>query len=181
VKRVVVLLLAAAVLSMVAAAPAGASLQHPDITITINGVPYHGLWSYVGDRPYVGVESFGKALGLPRQHNVLGWCLNTNDKPCDISPFQLAVEANGKKIPTVRFGGATMVDLRAALSALKIPFHYNFQARQYSVGNPYYGEAMKGAYMRWVLNQYDLHFLGRGCLWSEAPYSPASPKGFWQR
>lgn len=166
-KRAVLLLLAVALLLGGTAAPSAARVDNDAVQIMINGVRYDGEWAYIGGRPYVGVESFGKSLGFPREHNVKGWCLNPPPPPasqCNVSPFELAVQAKGKALPTVRFAGVTMVDLRTALEALDIPFHYRFYDRTYSVGNPYYGEYMKGAYYRWLSLNNDWNDMGWGDL-----------------
>lgn len=151
-KRAVLLLVACALLLGAMAAPSQAKVMGDDVKVVINGVPFHGEWAFVGERPYVGIESFGKALGFPREHNVLGWCLNPPPPPaveCDASPFELAVHSKGKALRTVRFGGNTMVDLRQALQVLDIPFNYRFDDRAILVGNPYFGETMRGAWYRW--------------------------------
>ncbi len=122
------------------------------VTIKIDGINYEGTWAFIGDRPYVNVESFGKALGLPRVHNVKNWYLGEDGKPKG-SPFQLAVETAKGTLPTTRFAGATMVELPAALRALGIPYHYDTKARTFEVGDPYQGEYMIGAWYRWYSNR----------------------------
>lgn len=123
------------------------------LKIRIDGLIYEGTWAMIGDRPYVNVESFGKALGLPRVHNVKNWYLGEEGKPKG-SPFQLAVETAKGTLPTVRFAGATMVELPAALRALGIPYHYDTAARTFEVGDPYMGEYMIGAWYRWYANSH---------------------------
>ncbi|MEW6278770.1 MAG: hypothetical protein AB1758_09125 [Candidatus Eremiobacterota bacterium] len=162
------LLLAAAAVTLAGAtaspsqADSGNMIMRDPVTIKVEGVTYEGVWAMIGERPYVGVESFGKALGYPRHHNAKGWCLNPPDgKHRDpTNPFVLAVEAAGKRVPTARFAGATMVDLRSACEALDIPFHYDFHCRIFEVGSPYEGEIMKGALYRWHANHYDWHAMG---------------------
>lgn len=179
-KRAVLLLLACALFVGVMAAPSQARVDNDQVDIQIQGVPFFGEWAFIGGRPYVGIESFGKALGFPREHNVLGWCLNPPPPPataCTVSPFALAVQSKGKNLRTVRFGGNTMVDLRQALDVLDIPFHYGYtDAQTFYVGNPYEGESMKGAWYRWRAMHYDLH--GKG--WSGWPLdrSEIGPLGF---
>ena len=157
-KRTVLLLVSCLLVLGALVAPAQARVMNDDVKVVINGVPYQGEWAWIGDRPFVGIESFGKALGYPRQHHVLGWCLNpTANAGCDVSPFELAVKAKGSAIQTVRFGGNTMVDLRQALEVLQIPFHYRFYDRALAIGNPYYGETMKGAWHRCVVQHNDCY------------------------
>lgn len=126
-------------------------MSRDDVTIRIDGINYEGTWAFVGSKPYVNVESFGKALGLPRVHNVKNWYLGRDGKPKG-SPFQLAVESAKGTLPTLRFGGATMVELPAALKALGIQYHYDTMARTFEVGEPYHGQYMIGAWYRWYAN-----------------------------
>jgi len=124
-------------------APAQARVSAHDVMIVVNGVPFQGEWAFVGERPYVGIESFGKALGSPRQHNLLGWCLETADgatRTCDANPLELAVRSQGQALQTARHGGVTMVDLRQALQVLDIPFQYRLHDRTFMVGDPRFGQ-----------------------------------------
>jgi hypothetical protein len=127
-------------------APAQARVSAHDVKIVVNGIPFQGEWAFVGERPFVGIESFGKALGSPRQHNLLGWCLETADSAtgtCDANPLELAVRSQGQALKTARHGGVTMVDLRQALQVLDIPFTYRLHDRTFMVGHPYFGEIAK--------------------------------------
>lgn len=126
-------------------APAQARVAPHEVKIVVNGVPFQGEWAFVGERAFVGIESFGKALGSPRHHNLLGWCLETADKAdqnctCDINPLELVVRSQGQALKTARHGGVTMVDLRQALQALDIPFTYRLYDRTFMVGTPHFGE-----------------------------------------
>ncbi|GMU56923.1 MAG: hypothetical protein AMXMBFR33_60690 [Candidatus Xenobia bacterium] len=158
-------LLGAAAMALVGAAAApsqadtGNMIMRTPVTIKVEGITYEGVWAFVGERPYVGVESFGNALGYPRVHNVKGWSLNPPPpRTSGINPLVLAVEAGGKNIPTTRFGGATMCDLQTACDALDIPYHYDFERRIFEVDSPYRGEIMKGALYRWWSNHYDWYY-----------------------
>lgn len=123
--------------------------DRPHQKIRINGREYQGTWAMIGERPYVNVESFGMALGLPRRHNVKNWNLGTTSTPKG-SPFQMLVEGGTVKLPTTRFGGATYVDLQAACQALGIPFHRDYDGEFLEVGDAYQGEYMRGAWERWL-------------------------------
>lgn len=112
----------------------------------------------IGDRPYVNVESFGKALGLPRRHNVKNWYLSSQGNPKG-SPFQLQVESINTKLPTQRFGGGTFVELQSACKAMNIPLHWDTRGHVFEVGDAYAGEYMIGAWQRW-LNQKDNNYRG---------------------
>lgn len=159
-KKWVLLGAAAAALMGATAAPSqadsGNMIMRSPVTIKVEGVTYEGVWAFVGERPYVGVESFGNAMGYPRVHNVKGWSLNPPGAPrsSSINPLVLAVEAAGQQVPTTRFAGATMVDLQATCDALDIPYHYDFSRRTFEVDSPYRGEIMKGALYRWWQNHY---------------------------
>ncbi len=179
-KKWVLLGAAAAALMGATAAPSladsGNMIMRSPVTIKVEGVTYEGVWAFVGERPYVGVESFGNAMGYPRVHNVKGWSLNPPGAPrsTSINPLVLAVEAAGQQIPTSRFAGATMVDLQAACNALDIPYHYDFGRRTFEVDSPYRGEIMKGALYRWYSNHYQWYAQddGTNCLWV---YNPGAP------
>lgn len=163
-KKWVLLGAAAAVMFGATAAPSqadsGNMIMRSPVKIKVEGIPYEGVWAFVGDRPYVGVESFGNAMGYPRVHNVKGWSLNPPGAPrsTSINPLVLAVEAAGQQIPTTRFAGATMVDLQTACDTLHIPYHYDFSARTFEVDSPYRGEIMKGALYRWWSNHYEWYY-----------------------
>ena len=103
----------------------------------------------IGDRPYVNVESFGKALGLPRRHNVKNWYLSSQGAPKG-SPFQMQVESVKGKLPTTRVGGGTFVELQAACSAMEIPLHWDTRSQVFEVGEAYAGQYMIGAWQRWM-------------------------------
>lgn len=140
-------------------------LEPHEQQIRIDGIIYEGRWAYIGDRPYVNVESFGKALGLPRRHNVKNWYLSSQGSPKG-SPFQMQVESCTGKLPTVRNGGATFVDLQSACQAMEIPFHYDFYNKYYEIGDAYHGQYMIGAWQRWI-NGKDTVYAGthqRGSL-----------------
>lgn len=142
-------LLGATLFASMATGASASYWEHPDQTIRVNGHEYYGRWAYIGERPYVNVESFGKALGVPRRHNAKNWYLGESGGPSG-SPFQMLVESGKFKLPTVRFGGATYVDLIAACEALKIPYHRDFDNRFLEVGDAYQGEYMIGAWERFV-------------------------------
>lgn len=137
-------------------------LEPENNSIRIDGIIYEGQWAYVGERPYVNVESFGKALGYPRRHNVKNWYLGKEGAPKG-SPFQLMVESYGKDLPTTRFGGGTFVDMQAACKQLHIPFHYDPEGQVYEIGNPYQGEYMIGAWQRWLNGKETLYFGTHRC------------------
>lgn len=148
-KRFAMLVIVGVAMTLTFASPASAR----DLSVSVNGQPFYGKWAMVDERPYVGVEAFASALGLPRIHNAKDWQLA--DKASGTSnPLDLVVRGPKGKLPTVRQGGVTMVDLRAAADALGLPFHYNTFARTFQVGSPYYGEAMKGAWYRWYNQRY---------------------------
>ena len=144
-----VLLGATLFVSMATPSLAGYWDEHQGQRIRINGQEYHGRWAYVGERPYVNVESFGKALGVPRRHNVKNWYIGEKGAPAG-SPFQMLVESGKFKLPTARFGGATYVDLQAACQALGIPFHRDYDGEYLEIGDAYQGEYMIGAWQRWL-------------------------------
>lgn len=123
-------------------------LERNSSEIRVDGRIFEGRWQMIGDRPWVNVESFGKALGLPRRHNVKNWYLSSQGSPKG-SPFQLQVESLGGKLPTQRFGGGTFVDMQAACQAMNIPVHIDTVGHTYEVGNAYHGEYMNGAWARW--------------------------------
>lgn len=127
-------------------APAQARVSTHEMKIVVNGIPFHGEWAFIGERPYVGVESFGKALGSPRQHHLLGWCLESagSTANCDADPLELAVHSRGQALQTVRHGGVTMVDLRQAAQVLGLSFRHRFHDRTFMVGQPSFGESAKG-------------------------------------
>lgn len=127
-------------------------LERPNCEIRIDGRPYEGRWAMIGDRPFVDVESFGKALGLPRRHNVKNWYLSSQGNPKG-SPFQLQVESINCKLPTQRFGGGTYVELQSACKAMQIPLHWDSRGKVFEVGDAYAGEYMIGAWQRWLVNK----------------------------
>lgn len=127
-------------------------LERNDAEIRIDGRIYEGRWQMIGDRPWVNVESFGKALGLPRRHNVKNWYLSSQGNPKG-SPFQMQVESLGGKLPTTRFGGATFVDLQSACKAMNIPVHIDTRGHVWEVGKAYQGAYMVGAWARWYHNK----------------------------
>lgn len=162
------------------AAPASAR----DLSVEVNGKPFYGKWAMIDERPYVGVEAFGQALGLPRIHNAKDWQLAESASGTS-NPLDLVVRGPKGKLPTVRQGGVTMVDLIAASEALGLPFHYNTYARTFQVGSPYYGEQMRGAWTRWYNARYDRYTPGHS---SRAPFRnhsrddhPGWPKGTKQK
>ena len=126
--------------------------------IRIDGKNFEGRWAFIGDRPFVNVESFGKALGLPRRHNVKNWYLSSQGNPKG-SPFQMQVESINTKLPTVRFGGGTFVELQSALKAMQIPLHWDTRGRVFEVGEAYAGQYMIGAWQRWYV-QKDMMYTG---------------------
>lgn len=117
--------------------------------INVNGKPFMGKWAMIDDRPYIGIESFSDALGIPRAHNFKGWSLAQNPDP-NVNPFELATKVEDDMVPTVRFGGVTMIDLMAASNALDMPFHHNFRNRTFQVGSNYTGEEIKGAWYSYL-------------------------------
>ena len=123
--------------------------------ILVNGRLYQGTWTFVGDKPYVNVDSFGKLLEYPHQHNALAWQLSETAGPKG-NPFQLQVDSGATKLPTVRFAGTTMVDLEKAAAALKLPYHYNFTAGRIEVGTPYHYEYVVGSFYRRLHRNGDL-------------------------
>ena len=125
------------------------SFERPSNQIRIDGKVFEGKWAMIGDRPYVNVESFGKALGLPRRHNVKNWYLSSQGNPKG-SPFQLQVESVNTKLPTTRFGGATFVDMRSACKAMDIPVHFDTRGHYFEIGEAYAGQYMIGAWQRWL-------------------------------
>lgn len=179
-QRTLLRVLAGLALTGFLVAPALASVMKPEVSLRINGAPFEGKWTTIGDRIYVGVESLARALGYPRRHNVKGWCLGPEGNPCEVSPLELAVDAAGQPLPVVRHGGVTMVDLKEACRVLHIPFHYHFASRTYQVGSPYLGEAVKGAVYRWHTLHYNWHGMTPYGRWVqlgpmrhyEGPYEP---------
>jgi len=148
-------------------APAQARVSAHDVKIVVNGVPFHGEWAMVGERPYVGIESLGKALGSPRQHNVLGWCLESADsaaKTCDANPLELLVRSQGQTLKTVRHGGVTMVDLRQAAQVLGLSMRHRLHDRTFMVGLPFYGQSAAGDQHRQRTLKNDLYKF-RGPKW----------------
>ncbi len=138
-KRTLLLLVSGLVILGTLVAPAQARVMDDPVRIVVNGKPYFGNWAFVGDRPYVCIEALAQALGCPRNHHVAGWCLDSSrtcTPNCPVDPLDLAVHSQGQTLRTVRFGGNTLVDLRQALEALDVPFHYNFQDRLFRVGTP---------------------------------------------
>ena len=171
-KRAILLLAACALFLGALAAPTQARVTDDACKIVIQGVPYQGEWAMIGETPYVGIESFGKALGYPRGHCVKSWCLNPPAPPateCTATPFELAVQAKGKALRTVRFGGNTMVDLRQALEVLEIPFNRRYYDQAFMVGNPYFGETMAGAWYRWRSLHYNHNAMGTGHILNDRP------------
>lgn len=122
--------------------------DRPQQKIRVNGNEYQGAVRYIGERPYVNVESFGRALGFPRRHTVKNWNLSTEATTTG-SPFEMVVQAGTVKLPTTRFAGATYVDLQAACQALGIPYHRDYDGEYLEVGDAYQGEYMRGAWERW--------------------------------
>lgn len=114
--------------------------------LMINGKPFEGTWTRVGGRVYVNVDSLTNALKLPHQHNVLNWQLS--EKTAKGNPYQLSVNSGGQALPTVRFGGATMVDVISAANALKLPVHHDFSSKTLEIGRPYMGQSYRGEYYR---------------------------------
>ncbi len=110
--------------------------------IMIHGMPFQGTSTVINGRTYVNVDSLTKALKLPHQHNVLNWQLS--QKTSKGSATQLSVDSTGAKLPTVRFGGATMVDLQSAAKALKLPVHRDLEGGSIQVGRPFVGESAIG-------------------------------------
>lgn len=129
-------------------------LERYNREIRVDGRPFEGRWALIDGRPWVNVESFGKALGLPRRHNVKNWYLSSQGNPKG-SPFQLQVESLNGKLPTTRFGGGTFVDMQAACQAMKIPVHIDATDGVYEVGDAYRGEYMNGAWSRWYHGRRD--------------------------
>ena len=113
--------------------------------IRLNGKVYQGNWAFIDDRIYVSVDAFARQMGLPHNHNALNWQLSEGGKG---NPYSLGVDVSNSKVPTVRFAGTTMVDLRKACSALKIAFHHDFTSGTYDVGTPYANSYAKGSYYR---------------------------------
>lgn len=151
--RRLVMMVVGAALALSLVSPAMARQANKDATIQVNGTNFEGKWAIIGERPYVGVESFAKALGLPRIHNVKDWQLAQSPSG-PVNPLELVVRGPKSKLPTVRHAGATMVDLKAACADLDIPLHYNFYSRVWQVGSPYKGEFLKGAWYRWLSNSH---------------------------
>lgn len=180
-KKWVLLGAAAAALIGATAAPSqadsGNMIMRSPVTIKVEGVTFEGVWAMVGERPYVGVESFGNAMGYPRVHNVKGYALNPPGTPrsTSVNPLVLAVEANGKQVPTTRFAGATMCDLQSTCKALDIPYHYDFSTRTFEVDSPYRGEIMKGALYRWWALHYGWYYQKNG----DGALVDYSPQGYW--
>jgi hypothetical protein len=110
--------------------------------IYVNGAPFEGTSTVINGRTYVNIDSLSKALKLPHQHNVLNWQLS--EKTVKGSPLQMSVDSNGKKLPTARFGGATMVDLISAANSLKLPVHRDLDAKSIAIGRPFIGQSAIG-------------------------------------
>ena len=140
------------VLMAASVAPAFAALGGPDnLEIRVNGAIYTGSWAYVGDRVYVNVDAFGRFLAVPHRHNVLNWQLSDGGKG---NPLQLSVDGNKTKIPAVRFGGTTMVDMEKACKALKVAFHRDLDTQTYDIGSPWAKEYVVGSYFRRMNHRY---------------------------
>ena len=144
-KKFATAILIGATLMAAAISPSQAAVTRPNSMIRVNGRIFEGGWALIGDRPYVNVDSFAKAVGLPHQHNAKYWYL-AKEGTGKGSPYQLQVESGSTKIPTVRYAGATMVDLQSACTALKIPYHRDYDG-YFEVGN-YRENYMKGSHYR---------------------------------
>jgi hypothetical protein len=118
-----------------------------NIRMTVNGNPYFGKWAIVNDRPFVGIEAFSDYMGVPRAHYYKGWSFAKTPSE-NISPLDLQVLTEEKKVDTIRFAGVTMVDLNQAAQALGVPVHRDLRQKIIQVGTGYSGENMKGAWYR---------------------------------
>jgi hypothetical protein len=124
-----------------------------DLNVNVNGNPFFGKWAIVDDRPYLGVEALSDSLKLPRKHYYKAWDIARDAKETG-DPLMLMTTAEGTKIPTLRFGGVTMVDLYAVANALDLPVHHNFRNKTFQVGSDYNGEMMKGAWYRYMARKH---------------------------
>lgn len=140
----------ALVLGMALVGPAAADYnpcKGYNVNLNVNGNPFYGKWAIINDRPYVGVEAFAEAVGLPRVHYFKGW--SVAEEPADtIDPLRLSVLVGNEQVDTLRFGGVTMVDLYHAASALDLPIHHNFTNKTIQIGSRYQGEMHKGEWYR---------------------------------
>jgi hypothetical protein len=131
------------VLIAASVAPAFAALGgHSDVEIRVYGEIYRGNWDYVGDRIYVNVDA-------PHIHDALNWQLVKGGKG---NPYQLSVDANKSKLPTIRHGGITMVDLEKACDVLKVPYHKDYATGTVDVGSPWAKEYVIGSYYRHTMH-----------------------------
>jgi hypothetical protein len=153
-KNLMMGLVAVAVLALGGAASAddsncgGMGCDGYNIRLTVNGNPYYGKWAIVNDRPYVGIEAFSDYMGVPRAHYYKGWSFAKTPSE-NISPLDLQVLTEDKKVDTIRFAGVTMVDLYRTAEALDVPVHHDFRKKIIQVGNTgYVGENMKGKWYR---------------------------------
>ena len=120
-----------------------------DVNLNVNGNPFYGKWAIVDDRPYVGIEAFSDALGIPRKHYYKSWNVAEGAEDAG-DPLVLMSTAEGLEVDTIRFGGVTMVDLYSATAALGIPVHHNFTNKTIQVGSRYVGHEMPGAWYRYM-------------------------------
>ncbi len=118
-----------------------------NVNLNVNGTPFYGKWAIINDRPYVGVEAFAEAVGLPRVHYYKGWSV-AEEPASTVDPLNLAVLVGDDNVDTLRFGGVTMIDLYHAASALDLPVHHNFTNKTIQVGSRYHGEMHKGEWYR---------------------------------
>lgn len=150
--RRLALLIVGTAMALTMFSPASARQEQTEPGIWVNGVNFEGKWAIIGERPYIGAESFANALGLPRITNYKARVLAKKSTGAH-SPLDLIVYGpKNQKLPTVRHAGVTMCDLEAACEELGLPFHRNFYTRVWQVGSPYRGEFLKGAWYRF-LNQ----------------------------
>ncbi len=146
-KKLFLGLATAALLAMGGAATADCTGCEYDLNLNVNGTPFYGNWALVNDRPFVGVEAFSDAVGLPRSHYYQGWSIG--EKPSDnIAPLEFLVRAGDKPVETIRFGGVTMIDLYKTAEALDLPVHHNFNTKTIQVGDRYVGHELPGAWYR---------------------------------
>lgn len=122
------------------------------VNLNVNGKPFFGKWAFVNDRPFVGIEAFSDALGVPRKHYYKSWNLAENAAEVG-DPLVLMSTAEEKEVDTIRFGGVTMVDLYSAAAALDLPVHHNFRNKTIQVGSNYIGHQMPGAWYRYMARQ----------------------------
>lgn len=146
-KKLFLGLATAALLATGGAASADCTGCGYDINLNVNGTPFYGNWAMVNDRPYVGVEAFSDAVGLPRSHYYQGWSVAKTPSE-NISPLEFMVTAGDKQVETIRFGGVTMIDLYKTAEALDLPVHHNFNNKTIQVGDNYYGHELPGAWYR---------------------------------